>query len=124
MAEQARFSTILGTLCSALSAAGMIGAFVLFITGNISTGTVNAHDLGSIKVELETLNGQVLKLQERIDLGPRVDQLAGIDAHTHALDGRMDALETRLRGLETDTARVATRVQGIEDSSRAVLGRR
>jgi hypothetical protein len=62
------------------------------------------------------------QFQIRIDLLPRSDQVAGIDGHAHALDGRMDAFETRLRSDEIDIATGKHDVTSIQESSARSLG--
>jgi hypothetical protein len=114
--QRTRLSEWIVAGASALSALGILTAAALWLTGTWA---------GPIKSPLEVLGHQVDALQARIDALPRADQLAGVDAHTHALDGRMDALENRIRGVEIDNAGTVRRVQSIEESSRVSLqGRR
>jgi len=69
-------------------------------------------------------SAQLDQMQRQLATFPRSDQVAAVEAHAHAIDGRMDALETRLRVDEVDIATGKQRLQSIEDSSRAAIGNR
>jgi hypothetical protein len=92
---------------------GVLGYGILWLTGTWA---------GPINTRLELFSRQMDQFQSRIEMLPRADQLASVEGHAHALDGRMDALESRLRGDELDVARTMQRVEAIERSSNVGLG--
>ncbi len=102
-------------VCGAVMAVSVIGAGALWLTGSVT---------GPINTKLDMFSSQLDQMQRQIAMFPRSDQVAAVDAHAHALDGRMDAIETRLRGDEVDIATSKQRLQSIEDSSRAPIGGR
>lgn len=85
---------------------------------------LNGALTGPLTAKLDLFASQMTELKQRIDLLPRSDQLIAVDAHAHALDGRMDAMETRMRADEIDIATGKQRLQSIEDSSHAAIGGR
>jgi hypothetical protein len=92
---------------------GVLGYGILWLTGTWA---------GPINTRLELFSRQMDQFQSHIEMLPRADQLASVEGHAHALDGRMDALESRLRGDELDVARTMQRVEAIERSSNVGLG--
>jgi hypothetical protein len=95
---------------------------VNFYSGAMTGAGVAAHDISIIKGQITDLSAQMSHLQDRIESGPRADQLREIDRHLSALDGRDDILDQRLRLIEQDQAAMKARIEGIDTASRARLG--
>jgi outer membrane murein-binding lipoprotein Lpp len=116
-ADSRAFNTIL----SAIAALGtIIGALALF-AGWISAGTSNAHDIQMLQSQFTALSAQISALGDKIDHGPRADQLTEIVNHLHAIDGRLDSDERRQADDEQTLVRSATKIESIQNSSEAAL---
>lgn len=137
------------TVC-AVTAAGIVIATQVFGAGGLLTGqskdiqqlqtqqsaissqyTLLATQLTALQAQvapLAQLSLQLDKMTQRFEQVPRADmlnsQLTEVQRHLSALDGRMDGMDTRARADEDRLVRTETRVQGIDESSKASLGNR
>jgi len=121
---------------------GIIGGQLMFGAGGWMSGQSKdiivlqaqyrdvAQAVASLKDQvtpLAQLPGLIARLNDRLDAAPRTDlvntQLTEIQRHLSALDGRMDGMDTRSRADEDRLTRTETKVEGIDASSRAKLGR-
>lgn len=109
---------LLVTFISAIAAAGTC---VAVLVGWITAGTTNSHDIQALQSTVAQLTAQVSHLADKIDQGPRSDQMKDIDRHLSALDGRMDGMDTRIQSDERSLTRVQTEVETIQSSSDAAL---
>ena len=109
---------LLVTCISAIAAAGT--CFAVFV-GWISAGATNTHDIQALQGTVAQLTAQVSHLADKIDQGPRSDQMREVDRHLSALDGRMDGMDNRLQSDERSLTKVQTQVDTIQNSSDARL---
>jgi len=121
------------TVLSGLAAAGTFVVLIGAVVGWLTIGATGAHDLiqlreqnqasnNALRDQITALTATVNTLSAKIDQGPRLDQLQMIDRHLSALDGRMDGMDARSRADEDRLTRTETRVEGIDQASRAGLG--
>lgn len=111
----------LNLLVTCVSAIAAGGTFIAFLVGWLSAGTTNTHDIQALQGTVAQLSAQVSHLADKIDQGPRSDQMKDIDRHLSALDGRMDGMDTRMQSDERGLTRVQTEVETIQNSSEAQL---
>lgn len=109
---------IVTLLCSVGTPAGLAMGAVIYLLGGFAGNTVTSHDVQDLRGQIASLATQVSVLSDRM---PRPDQMTAIDRHLSAQDGRMDGLDTRLRGDEDNITRALTRLDEIEASSRVTL---
>lgn len=109
---------LLVTFISAIAAAGTC---VAVLVGWITAGTTNSHDIQALQGTVSQLSAQVSHLADKIDQGPRSDQMKEIDRHLSALDGRMDGMDTRIQSDERSLTKVQADVDNIRNSSDARL---
>jgi hypothetical protein len=109
---------IITVVSSVLSAIGITGGFVLWLSGAFAGATIAADKLRSIEQQVTGLSNQVQRMQDQLNAAPRVDQLAVLDRHLSAEDGRMDGIDTRLRDLEQRISRGEAR-QDVLDRAAA-----
>jgi hypothetical protein len=107
------------TICAG-AAAGIIIGQVLFGAGGLFAS--NTASVKGFQEQLLSLTAQVSRLSDKIDQGPRADQIIVLDRHLSAQDGRMDSIDTRLRDIENRTAALTARVDLIDQSTHATLG--
>lgn len=117
LGDSRRVNTALSALAAFASVATVMGGLVLYL----SAGTTNTHDIQTLQAQVNGLSNQVAKLVDRIDAGPRSDQMHEIDRHLSALDGRMDGMDTRAQADEQRLVRVQTQIESIQSSSDAKL---
>lgn len=130
------------SICAAVAAAFIVGQS-LFGAGGWWGG--QSHDISALQAQqnimasqLSSLQAQVSplarlpdlidKLNARMDAAPRADllgnELTEIQRHLSALDGRMDGMDTRARADEDRIIRDDTRIDAIDNASKATLGHR
>lgn len=87
------------------------------------------NQINAIQAQMATLiqlPALIQRLNDRLDASPRADMLNSqfneMQKHLSSLDGRSDANETRLRVDEERMIRDATRLDQIENASKAALG--
>lgn len=127
----------LGDLAQIMTPLGVLIVIVLEVVRALTANNTNTYDLGQIKAQIQELrqleqnqnsdlSDKINKLQDQFNNGPRPDQLLNLERHLSAIDGRLDGLDTRLRGDETDLTRAKTQIDGIDQASKAQLlpGRR
>lgn len=111
------FNTI-GSWIGALSGATMVIALLL---GWLTIGNNNSKDIQALQGTVAQLSAQVSHLADKIDQGPRTDQMKEVDRHLSALDGRMDGMDTRIQSDERSLTKVQADVDNIRNSSDARL---
>lgn len=117
LGDSRRFNTMVSAIAAGASVATVLGGLVLYL----SSGTTNTHDIQSLQSQVSGLSAQVSKLADKIDQGPRSDQMREIDRHLSALDGRMDGMDTRAQADEQRLIRAQTILESIQQSSDAKL---
>lgn len=122
--KQLRWNEVFGLLLQLIPAIGMIAGFILWVSGNLSGNAVATHDISIIKLQMTDVSNQLSQLRDKIDNGPRADQLREMDRHLSALDGRDDIIDQRVRTVEQQQAAQQARLEGIDAASRARLGGR
>lgn len=118
--KELNWPNLLTALCSVATLA-IVGGGLVFGAGGWREGDSAA--ISDLKGQVGILSSQVSRLSEKIDAGPRADQMQDISRHLAAGDGRMDSLDTRMRTIETKDAELAARLEGIEAASRAQVHR-
>jgi hypothetical protein len=111
MTEQIRgikFNEIVAPAIAVITLFIIIGQMVFGAGGIFSRDTVNA---AHFQVQLDSLSTQLSRLSDKIDNGPRADQLQEMIRHLSAQDGRLDSFDARLRALEAEEAATAARIQ-------------
>lgn len=111
----------LNTIFSGIAALGALGACVALVVGGLTTGATNSHDIQALQGQVALLGTQVTRLADKIDQGPRSDQMKEIDRHLTALDQRADDMTKRVTDDERTLTQVQTEVEGIKTSSDAQL---
>lgn len=109
---------------SAIAAAGVIGGFIMWLSGVGAGQVISADKFRGFEAQIGGLSAQIQKMQDQLNAGPRADQLVVLDRHLSAQDGRMDSMDSRMRDLDQRLARSEARQQMMEDASRATLNRR
>lgn len=139
MVEQFKRATTRENIRDAVMLVVAIGGLLLWTTGFLSGNTVDRQavtdlktqmstmvtqqDAAILKTQISTLTALVSQLQTDLRGMPRQDQLAVLDRHLSAQDGRMDGIDTRIRDLEQRLSRIEAQVQMIRTASDADLGR-
>ena len=111
----------LNLLMTCISAIAAGGTCIAVFVGWISAGATNTHDIQALQGTVSQLSAQVSHLADKIDQGPRSDQMREVDRHLSALDGRMDGMDNRLQSDERSLTKVQTQVDTIQNSSDARL---
>lgn len=111
------------TIGSWIGALGTLVMLAVVLLGWLTTGNNNVKDIQTLQGQVLALTTQVANLANKIDQGPQSLQMHEFDRHLSALDGRMDGMDTRVRGDEQALTRVQTEVESIRASSGANLGR-
>jgi hypothetical protein len=116
------FEIVVG-LTSAISALGIILGAILWLSGAFAGATITANDVSAIRSQVTSLVAVVDKLQQRLDGGPRLDQLRDLDRNNSELRGTIQSMDARLRADEERITRALALIEGIDAASRAKLGR-
>lgn len=111
----------LNLLITGVGAVAAMSTCGAVLVGWISAGTTNTHDIQALQSTVSQLTAQVSHLADKIDQGPRSDQMREVDRHLSALDGRMDGMDNRLQSDERSLTKVQTQVDTIQNSSDARL---
>ena len=111
------------TFFSAVAAIGVVVGIVAALVAWLSAGPLNSRDIAQLRDEIGSLTTHVASLEGKIDQGPRLDQLQGIERHLSALDGRLDVQDRQAQADRDRLTRTETKVDGIDQLSRAKLGR-
>jgi hypothetical protein len=104
---------------------GTVLMLLLSVGQNVfGAGGVLGHDaatVGQFQKQLDQMQMSIGALSDKIDHGPRMDQMQDIVRRLSEEAGRMDAYDARIRALEQLEAGMAVRVDGIDAASRAQL---
>lgn len=92
------------SVCVSLAGPGTV--FLMWLTGALATGAATVHDISVFRNQLDSMQVQIAKLGDKIDLGPRSDQLRDVDRRLSGHDGRMDSLQATTNELLSRLARV------------------
>lgn len=114
----------LNTIGSWIGALSGLSVLALFVSNTLSGNVIATHELNAMRDRQTGMVAEIARLQERIDNGPRIDQLREHDRHLSALDARFDATEARMRDTENRVTRVQTLTENIENASNANISRR
>lgn len=114
-------SRAINTILSGIGALGGVMACLLVIVNGLSTNTTNSHDIQALQGQVAAVSAQVTRLADKIDQGPRSDEMKRIDQHLSALDQRSDDMDKRVTGDEQTLTQVKTEVEGIRGASDAQL---
>jgi len=123
-AGKALDSPRLNTVFSGVAALAAVAAVVGVMNGWLTSGSLNSRDIGQLRDQIGVLSTQVANLSAKIDQGPRMDQLQGMDRHLSQLEGGMDALRQQAQSDRDRLTRTETLVQGIDAASKASIGHR
>jgi hypothetical protein len=109
-------------LCTILLV-GITAAQIVFGAGGVlGVGAVNA---GHLQKQLDDLTTQVSRLSDKIESGPRADQLREIERRISSIEGQNAANNTsndsRFRAVEERVTRAITLIEGIDAASRTNL---
>lgn len=117
-----QWTEVMSAVMSGISGIGVIAMFILWLTGQLAGNTITGHDLSLINAKLSDLTSIVAKMQDRMDNGPRLDQMRDMDRHLSSIDGRIDGFEARLRLDEERLIRAMTMVDSIDAANKLKLG--
>lgn len=115
------FSELLSAACSAISACGIVGGFVMWMSGAFAGATLAANELTALKGQVSGISAQMTKIQDQIQAGPRMDTLNSIIEENTRQNARIDLLREEIGSLKTELMRTSTRLEGIDAASRAQL---
>lgn len=118
--KEISWSNLATAVFSFASLALIVGSLV-FGAGGWREGDSAA--ISELKGQLGILSSQIARLSDKVDAGPRADQVQDITRHEAQVDGRMDSLDTRMRALESAEAGLTARLEGIDAASRAQVHR-
>lgn len=110
----AKASSILGMLAIVTTA-------VLWFVSQQSDATITKYDVQTLKTQIATLTASLGAVQSQLDARPSMVQFNDQAAHLHALDGRSDELDRRVRATEVDISDLKARVSNIESASAAQI---
>lgn len=75
------------------------------------------HDLTAMDAKISAFSLQIEKLYTKIEQLPGVDRINQTEAHLHAIDGRIDALNNKVASDEEHSAEMWGQVQGIYNAT-------
>lgn len=114
--KDAGASPKINTFFSAVAAFGVVITLLAVLIGWLATGTTNQVDLRNLRGQMEDLNRTVSRISDQMASGLRPDD---VNRHLSSQDGRMDAIDTRMRNDEERLTRALTMLEEIDASSRA-----
>jgi len=118
------WAEIVGAAGSVISAVGIVGGFVLWLSGAFAGATITADKLRSIEQQMSGLSAQMQRMQDQLNSGPRLDQLQGVERAVGTVGGRVDSVETQLRDIRDRLSHTEARQQATDEASRVQLQRR
>lgn len=137
MVEQLRRASTRENIRDAVLLLLFAGGIIAWTTGFLSGNTVDRaavadinkrmetmatqQDVAILKTQIATLTALVSQMQTDLRGAPRADQMAVLDRHLSAQDGRMDSIDTRIRDIEQRIARAEAQVQMIQAASSVSL---
>lgn len=106
----------LNTIFSAIAAVGVMIMMLTVLVGWLAAGPTDRNDIKYLSTRLDALSVQVGRVSDQLASGLRPDE---VNRHLSSQDGRMDAIDTRMRNDEERLTRALTLLEEIDASSRA-----